>query len=308
MFEERFDILGLGVSTVDELVVLDHLPFANHKQEIFSRNRQCGGLTGSALVAAARQGCSCGHVVSLGDGELSRFLRRGLEREGIRLLGSASDADVEPYYSLILVDRNSGERSILWDNSMSRPPVIDTACRARVMSAKCLFVDHVYAESVVDVVAEARHAGAEVVGDFERTTRGSAALMDLANHIIVPLGYCRQLFGDDVVPEAAVRRLANVPGRSLACVTDGTNGAWYALGGAPDDVGHQGAFAIDKVVDTTGCGDVFHGVYAAGLVAGLPPSERIRRASAAAAMKARVVGAQAGAPTRATLEAFLAER
>ncbi len=308
MPDTRFDIVGLGVSTVDELVALDHAPRANDKQEILSRKRQCGGLTGSALVAASRQGCFCGHAISLGDGELSQFLRQGLADAGVRLLESDILPGVEPYYSLILIERGSGERSILWDNAKARPPVIDDRLREQVLSAKCLFVDHVFAAAAVDIAAEARAAGVEVVGDFERTFDGSLRLMDLTNHLIVPLGYCRQLFGDGVGAEEAVSRLAGAPGRSLACVTDGVNGAWYALGGAPGDVARQEAFPVAEVVDTTGCGDVFHGVYAACLVMGMAAPERIRRASAAAAMKARVAGAQAGAPTREALDAFLAGR
>jgi ribokinase len=61
------------------------------------------------------------------------------------------------------------------------------------------------------------------------------------------------------------------------------------------------------VVDTTGCGDTFHGVYAAELAreTGLP--ERIRRASAAAAIKAGHRGAQKGIPTRAAVDQFFRE-
>lgn len=307
MPDECVDIVGLGVSTIDELILLEHLPRSNYKQEILSRKRQCGGLTGSALVAAARQGCSCAHVISLGEGELSRFLREGLGREGVRMLEDNSVPGAEPYYSLILTERDGGERSILWDNSRARPPTV-SAWRREILTAKCLFVDHVFADAILDMVGEARAAGVDVVGDFERTAPGSAALMELTNHIILPLGFCRHVFGDGVGVEDMVRRLADVPGRSLACVTDGINGAWYALGGTPDDVMRQAIFPVDEVVDTTGCGDVFHGVYCASLVAGLPPSERIRRASAAAAMKTRVAGAQAGAPTRVELDAFLASR
>ena len=77
---------------------------------------------------------------------------------------------------------------------------------------------------------------------------------------------------------------------------------WYAAAGVP--VEHVPALKVD-VVDTTGCGDVFHGAYAAGLAAGLPLAERVRLASAAAALKATRAGGQAGIPTRRTVEAFL---
>jgi sugar/nucleoside kinase (ribokinase family) len=59
------------------------------------------------------------------------------------------------------------------------------------------------------------------------------------------------------------------------------------------------------VVDTTGCGDVFHGAYAAALAEGLDPAARVRLASATAALKATRSGGQAGIPVRDTVEAFL---
>jgi sugar/nucleoside kinase (ribokinase family) len=59
------------------------------------------------------------------------------------------------------------------------------------------------------------------------------------------------------------------------------------------------------VTDTTGCGDVFHGAYAAALARDVPLSQRIDFASAAAAMKATTSGGQTGIPDRAAVERFL---
>jgi ribokinase len=67
------------------------------------------------------------------------------------------------------------------------------------------------------------------------------------------------------------------------------------------------AFAV-KAIDTTGCGDTFHGVYAAELARGVALAERIRRAAAAAAIKATCNGAQKGIPDRGQVDAFLAEQ
>ena len=58
-------------------------------------------------------------------------------------------------------------------------------------------------------------------------------------------------------------------------------------------------------IDTTGCGDVFHGAYAAALARGLPLVDRIRFASAAAALKATRHGGQAGIPTLRAVNKFL---
>lgn len=61
-------------------------------------------------------------------------------------------------------------------------------------------------------------------------------------------------------------------------------------------------------VDTTGCGDVFHGTYAQGLRRGMDLPSRIRLAAAAAAIQATRPGGQRGAPTMAEVEAFLSNR
>lgn len=308
MTDSRIELLGLGLSTIDDLLLLSRLPIPNEKQQVLSRTRQCGGLTGSALVAAARLGVSCGHVITLGDGELSTFLRSAMAREGVRLIENRANPEAELYFSVILTERGTGERCILWDDSRSEPPVIGEPEMALIRNAKCLFVDHIYAEVLLEPVREARRRGVDVVGDFERSTSGSRELMDATNHLILPLGYARELLGLEVSAAEAASRLASVPGRSLACVTDGGAGCWYALGEAPGAVHHQAIFKMGNVVDTTGCGDVFHGVYAAGLVRGLPAGERIRQASAAAALKTRCAGAQAGAPTLPELRDFLKSR
>ena len=301
------DILGLGVATVDDLLVVDRFPRLNEKHEILSAARQGGGLTGSALVAASRMGCRCSLAISLGEGELSKYLRSELAKEGISLLERSERPGAEPYHSIIITEKPTGERSILWDNSKTLPPAIGKMEKTLAAQVGCLFVDHVFATDLLDIVETARKAGTPVVGDFERTSPGSVELMNLADHLIIPLSYARQILGEMIGPEAAVRTLVRRPGRALACVTDGIHGAWFALADHPERVLHQNAFILDNVVDTTGCGDVFHGVYADGIVKGLPPAERIRRAAAAAAIKTQKPGAQAGAPTLRELETFLTQ-
>ena len=60
-----------------------------------------------------------------------------------------------------------------------------------------------------------------------------------------------------------------------------------------------------EAVDTTGAGDCFNGVFAAGLAEGLEPRAAAERAATAAAMSVTKVGAREGMPARAELDAFL---
>ena len=61
-------------------------------------------------------------------------------------------------------------------------------------------------------------------------------------------------------------------------------------------------------VDTTGAGDVFRGAYITALLEGMAPEATLRFATAAAAISCTRVGAVAGVPTRADIDALLAGR
>src|SRR5205823_6823911 len=103
-------------------------------------------------------------------------------------------------------------------------------------------------------------------------------------------------------PAEAVRRLWNSV-RDTVVVTAGEQGAWFLAAG-DNEVRHEPASVV-PVVDTTGCGDVFHGAYAAALARGEGADERIRFATAAAALKAMRGGGQAGIPMRDEVDGLL---
>ena len=79
-----FDIVGLGCAAVDDLLYVPAYPPADAKVQIRRRERQGGGLTATALVAAARLGTRCAYAGVLGDDDLSEFVRRRL-RAAVRL-------------------------------------------------------------------------------------------------------------------------------------------------------------------------------------------------------------------------------
>jgi len=143
-----------------------------------------------------------------------------------------------------------------------------------------------------------------VVADFEHGPGPEAdRVLALVDHLIVPLGFARAYTGVRE-PTEAVRWLAETP-RSCTAVTAGERGSWFVTGDAPGEVRHQPAFQVE-VVDTTGCGDVFHGAYAAAVAWGWPAARSIRFAAATAAIKATAPGGRAGIPGRDAVEQFLA--
>src|SRR5436309_4528292 len=109
-----FDILGLGCVAIDELLYVPEYPLADSKVRVRRRERQCGGLTGTALVAAARLGARCAFGGVLGDDEDSRFVVDCFGREGIDTAPLVRRPGARPIRSTIVVDETRHTRTIFF--------------------------------------------------------------------------------------------------------------------------------------------------------------------------------------------------
>ena len=136
------------------------------------------------------------------------------------------------------------------------------------------------------------------MADIERLTDGLEELLPLIDHLIVGFDFAREFTGEDE-PQNMARHLGQ--GRVCGAVTHGENGCWFAANGA---ILHQAAFKV-PVVDTTGCGDVFHGAYMAGIARGENIADAMRTASACAALKAKHPGGRTGIPGREMVRKFM---
>jgi sulfofructose kinase len=312
------DILGIGVVAVDDLVFLEGFPSPDSKMPIVRRERHAGGLTGTALVAARRMGARCAYAGILGNDELSRFILDSLAAERVSTDSVLRREGARPYHSTILIDTTTKTRTILFDSDGVVGPDPDHLPEKEILSAGVLFVDHLGLAGMVRAARLARGAGIPVVADLEVSSAPLlSALIGLVDHLIVPWNIAAELTGGADGP-AAARGLWEAPidpgagagraaGRSAVVVTRGTDGSWCISSERPGEVFHQPSFRVETV-DTTGCGDVFHGAYAAALRERQPVEERLRFAAAVAALKATRVGGQKGIPTRGEVEKFLGGR
>jgi sugar/nucleoside kinase (ribokinase family) len=327
---------------VDDLVYVSAFPSADVKTRVLRRERHCGGLTGTALVAAARLGAKCAYAGVLGTDEQSQFVLDCLEREGIDVSRTRRRDGVRPIRSVIVVGELHKTRNIFYDVQ----GVVGAAPRwpseKVIRSTRVLLVDIYGVPGMIRAARIARAAGIPVVGDFERDDVPQfAALFPLVDHLIIPDGFaCRlthtrhpaaaaevlwKASGSSWISPPSTKRNAFSPqpapplnrkaleagrrvstGRAVIIVTCGEDGCNSMDAGATRARAWP-AFKVEAV-DTTGCGDVFHGAYSAALAEGKDLAERIRIASAAAALKATQPGGQAGIPTRTGVERFLRRR
>lgn len=107
------DFVGLGLNATDTLIILPHFPTLDSKMEILDQRVLLGGQVATAAVACRRWGWRSRYIGKIGDDDAGRLHRAALAAEGveahlIEVPGCASQA------ATILVDRSSGERTILW--------------------------------------------------------------------------------------------------------------------------------------------------------------------------------------------------
>ena len=305
--EPALDVLGLGAVAVDDILYLDHFPDADSKMPIQRGERRAGGNAGTALVAARRMGRSCAYAGSLDESEeLSRFIISAFETEGVSTAHLARRPGTRPVHSTILMDMLGKTRTILFDIRATVGADAELPAEDVIRSARVLLVDHIGIEGMVRAARVARAAGVPVVADLEldRDAR-FPELLALGNHLILPYDFARGITGGQ--GPAAILRALWREDRAAVVITRGAEGSWYVTSEEPGAVYFQPAFRV-AAVDTNGCGDIFHGVYAAGLCEGLRAAERIRFASAVSALKAMRPGGQAAIPLRAAAERFLRER
>ncbi len=298
-----WDVLGFGAVAVDDLVYLASYPPPNSKAPILEERRDGGGLAGTALVAAAKLGARAAYGGVLGDDERSLYTIDALQQAGVDCSILQRRPGAGPIHSVVLVDRSTGDRVVLHNSAAVVSPCIKDFASA-IPRCRVLFVDSTVIAFANDALPIARRHGIPVVADLERTPTPEALAMGArVDHLIVGSAYAERATGLRGVAEQV--RALHSPHHSATVVTDGENGCWFMIRERGNVVYHMAAFAVSPV-DTTGCGDVFHGAYAARLAAGDSIERALLIATATAGIKATRPGGRAGIPTMAEVDQLLA--
>jgi sugar/nucleoside kinase (ribokinase family) len=279
----QFDLLGIGTIAVDDMLHVEHYPPPDGKARVVRRTRNAGGQIATALAAASRLGARCAYAGVLGDDDLAQAAKDALRRAGVDC-GFVKHGPAGPIHSIVVVDDAAKTRTIFFDLARVTPLPPESIDEGLIRSAKVLLVDQLGPRTMVRAQSVARKLGIPVVLDMEWPgAEGIADQIALADHLILPCDFASAVTGLKEPAEIASQLHAQ-RNRPCTAVTCGAGGCYYVTGGTAD-VRHAEAFKV-AAVETTGCGDVFHGAYAAALARGQGVAECIRFASAATAVYA----------------------
>ena len=295
----ELDLIGLGQCSVDHVCTVEGLPRLGGKQAMLAYEVLAGGQVATALLAGARLGLRGAFFGTTGSDAGAVLALAPLEAAGIDLAGVRRVAGAATRLAVILVDRTSGERTVLgYRDPRLRLRAADLP-DGRLARARCLLADGVDPDAAASAARAARVAGVPVVLDVDAGGAELEPLLAAADFPIVSRSFA-EAFGGDGQVRSGLSRLVGL-GARMAVATLGELGCLARLG--EREIASPG-FAIAPR-DTTGAGDVFHAAFAWGLLESLAPEPLLRAANAAAAISCRALGAQGGLPTRAELTAFL---
>lgn len=295
------NIIGLGAIAVDDLLFLETFPEPDTKQKVVKRVRKAGGLAGTALVAAARLGARPAYFGVLGKNELSEFTISEFHKENVQTDLCIFDEKAKPIHSTILIDQSTGSRTILYSVvDLIIPKALDISTEA-FEGCKMIFIDTFALEIFPHICQIAQSAKIPIIADIEDTgILDQQSALNLVDYLIFNINMARKITGLKEPKE--ILDALETPQRKVSVLTAGAGGCWFKENG--ETAHFMPAFQVD-VVDTTGCGDVFHGAFAAAILDENNIPDAVIRASAAAAIKATRPDGQAGIPDQDKLTKFL---
>ena len=287
-------ILMFGSINIDLLVPVPALPHPGETVLGGDYRLLPGGKGANQALAARRAGSMVRMTGAVGPDAFAGAALDLLRRDGVDLR------------LVRQVERPTGLAAIMVDQDGQN--LIAVASGANAAATAEIVADDMFGPETI-VLCQMEVPPAENAALIRRATRrGARAILNLAPALPIEPSLLDDLdvlvaneaeaatLGDD--PAAIARRL-----RQAFVVTRGAAGAtaFHAAGGRVDIP----ALAVEAI-DTTGAGDTFVGVLAAGLDQGLALKPALHRASAAAGLTCLAQGAQTAMPDAAAIDAAVA--
>jgi sulfofructose kinase len=285
--------LFIGQAYIDITFLADTLPTGDEKMVAREYAVSFGGNAVTAAFCCAKLGIRPDLLASVADDWLGRMFIDMAHRYGISLHHRKVEGS-----SLSFVMPKNGQRAIVRcrddDYKHPHPPLHLTGCRA-------LHVDGHQADAAIDYARSCRAAGILTSLDGGGLRSNTHDLLEFIDVAVVAERLCEQM---QLSPGAMLDYLRS-RGCRIGGVTLGPQGLLYYKGGGEPRLMPALDVPAERVVDTNGAGDIFHGAYIHSFLTN--PfgqwDDHFRFARAAAAHAIQHLGNEASLPTVADINA-----
>jgi sugar/nucleoside kinase (ribokinase family) len=289
--------LFIGQTYIDVTFLTDHMPTGDEKHVASAYAVSFGGNAVTAAFCCAKLGIVPALLTSIADDWLGRMFLDMAAKYRISIHGRKVHMS-----SLSFIMPKDGKRAIVRcrddDHLQPFPELSLAGCRV-------LHVDGHQPDAAIHYAKLCHEAGILTSFDGGGLRANTHDLLGFIDVAIVAERLCEQM---NLTPKAMLDYLKS-RGCRIGGVTLGEQGMlWYDEAGA---VRTLPALAVpsDRVLDTSGAGDVFHGAYIYSYLAtpDMGWETHFRFARAASAYKIQHLGNEAGLPTLAQIAAITHE-
>ena len=257
------DIVGIGASTLDRFIVVDHYPTGREVQQVVSSTTDGGGPVATALAVAGKYDARAVMIDSIGDDMVGRHILDDFKKYNVNTDAIQVERGAASGVATILVKQSTGERAVFFERSTaSEPDLLDTH-KQLITDAFILHINGRHRKLMRSAMDIAGDYGTLISldGGAQRYDEEMKPITEESHIVIVARDYAEKYTGTTDLEAAC--RIIHDRGALIAGVTDGANGSYFVW---PDGTAYRcKPFPQEFVVDTTGAGDSFHGAFLARL-------------------------------------------
>ncbi len=297
--DKPFDVVGMGLNSVDFLTVVPEFPAPNSKMKMLQFSKQGGGQVATAMVALSRWGVKTKYIGKVGADELGQFSLQSIRQEGVDVSSVTIERNATNQFATIIVDGSTGDRTILWnrdDRLMYREGELR---KEEVCCGRLLHLDGHDIRATIHCMRWAKEQGIPTVVDLDKVEPLTSELIKEIDFLITSSRFPMLYTGISDQKKAFLELQKQTHG--FLCATLGHSGAMAWVDGK---IFYADGFNV-KAVDTTGAGDVFHGGFIYGLLQNWEVEKMLRFANAAAALKCLDLGGRRGIPPLEKTQQFM---
>jgi sulfofructose kinase len=303
---KEIDIVGIGVATLDILSIVDHFPVNEEVQKAYESAIDGGGPVATALAAASKLGAKTIMLDNLGNDWIGIDIREGLHKAGVDTSYIQVHQDCNSSIAQILVRKGDAARTIIYTPGNLFEFTWSNIQDELIRKAKYVHINGRHMGASLKACETAKFSGTKISfdGGAHRYRKELMQVIPLVDLLIASKHFAFEYTGKTNNEEAA-KDLLNL-GIETVVITDGIQGNWLYT----KDIFayHQPAY-INKInVDTTGCGDSYHGAFLYSLCNGRDYKEAMMIASAVASINAKALGGRKALPHLKEVEEFLATK
>ena len=224
---EVIDIVGIGASTLDRFIVVDHFPTGREVQQAIASTTDGGGPVATALATAGKYGSCTVMIDRIGDDMVGRYILEDFQKYNVNTESIQVDADTKSGTATILVKEKTGERAVFFERSTAPDPEFLSDYQGLIENASIVHINGRHRHLMRTAIDIARQSGIIISldGGAQRYDDDMKPITESSHVVIVARDYAEKYTGTSNLEEAC--RIIHDRGALIAGVTDGANGSYF---------------------------------------------------------------------------------